>query len=34
LELDGHYWQFGTDCLDEVDVHLPTIEFICSLVDA
>lgn len=30
LELDGHYRQFGKDCLDEVDAHLPTIKFICT----
>ncbi len=30
LELDGHFRQFGEECLDEVDVHLPTIEFIRS----
>ncbi|MFX0202894.1 MAG: hypothetical protein ACFFCW_42870 [Candidatus Hodarchaeota archaeon] len=33
LELDGHYRQFGEDCLDEVDEHLPTIEFICTRID-
>jgi uncharacterized protein (TIGR02569 family) len=32
LELEGHFQQFGKDCLDEVDAHLPTIEFLCSLV--
>ena len=31
LELDGHFRQFEKDCLDEVDAHLPTIEFICAL---
>ncbi|MFX1510500.1 MAG: TIGR02569 family protein [Promethearchaeota archaeon] len=31
LEIDGHFHQFGKDCLDEVDAHLPTIGFICSL---
>ena len=33
LELDGVYRQFGRDCLNEVDAHLPTIELIGSLVD-
>ena len=32
LELDGHYRQFGKDCLDEVDAHLTTVDFICSQV--
>ena len=32
LELDGLHNQLGKDCLDEVEAHLPTIEFICSLV--
>jgi uncharacterized protein (TIGR02569 family) len=32
LELDRHFQQFGKDCLEEVDAHLPTIEFIGSLV--
>jgi fructosamine-3-kinase len=31
LELDGHFQQFGKDCLEEVDAHLSTIEFIGSL---
>jgi uncharacterized protein (TIGR02569 family) len=31
LEIDGHFRQFGKDCLDEIDAHLPTIEFICSM---
>ena len=32
LELDGLFQQIGKDCLDEVVAHLPTIEFIYSLV--
>ena len=32
LELDGLYSQWGKDCLDEVEAHMPTIELICSLV--
>lgn len=33
LELDGLFNQFGRDCLNEVEAHLPAIEFISSLVE-